>query len=122
VKLNLTSIEPIVEDLMVDTCTVTSDALGSLNTGTGQHTITATEIYNGKCLVGPPGTATDSDNFYTLLLPKAAVDVERGYTVTITASETADLVGKKFDIVNPLLGTYAVCQVIGMAARMEPGT
>jgi Family of unknown function (DUF6093) len=121
-KLDLTHVEPIVESLMVDTCEIYVETLGSVNVSTGTQAVTQTALYSGPCLVGPPGMSTDGDSFFTFLLPISTDPISRGATVEVTVSQDSQLVGKKFDTVGTMIATYNACRVVTAAMRMPPAS
>lgn len=134
---DLTFAKAILEEFMVDACTITEpqerdedDPLDA--TGQPVPAVAAAVVYSGKCKItprGPSGQTTasqisegDRSLFalrYTVALPLTVTTVRQGHLITFTASQDPGLVGRGGAVIAPTFGTFRVARRIEVELR-EP--
>lgn len=110
---------------MRDKCKVTRETRGAFNESTGEHAVTVTEVYVGKCrLKHPRMTAKDVEAGSQLLavsslevqVPVSAAGFRAGDVVEMTSTpDRTAQAGRKFTVLAPFDGT----QTTSLRYRIE---
>lgn len=129
-RLNLSGVQRVLEDLMADACTITRDVEGTgddiWNPATGTYTPPPADIqviYSGPCMISNRGGGGDTEQGgqylrespYMISLPlDAPILIKKDKVLVTTSHRDPDLLNQEFSVDEPLYSTYAVSRRASM--------
>ena len=113
-------------DVLVDACTITREAVGTLNESTGDYAVTVTTVYAGACRVRPAGTSTVDAAGIAVDATRPTLDIPWTATFAVlpgdlVTASSGPLSGFAFEVFAEAVGTTSTCRRYTLEQQVTPG-